>query len=63
LQLLDPRQTRGRGVAALIEHVAHDELVGWGWAPGPGRTPVPIPRADVVAAMRAWADAGTPCPE
>jgi hypothetical protein len=63
LQLLDPRQTRGRDVAALIDHVAHDELVGWGWAPGPGRTPVSIPRADVVAAMQAWADAGTPCPE
>jgi hypothetical protein len=63
LQLLDPRQTRGRDVAALIDHVAHDELVGWGWAPGPGRTPVPIPRAEVVAAMQAWADAGTPCPE
>jgi hypothetical protein len=63
LQLLDPRQTRGRDVAALIDHVAHDELVGWGWAPGPGRTPVPTPRGEVVAAMQAWADAGTPCPE
>jgi hypothetical protein len=39
------------------------DLVGWGWAPGPGRTPVATPRGEVVAAMQAWADAGTPCPE
>lgn len=62
-QLKDPKQTRGRDVAGLIDHVAHDELVAWGWAPGPGRAPVPIPRSDVVAAMQAWADAGAPCPE
>jgi hypothetical protein len=62
-QLKDPRQTGHRDLARLIDHVAHDELVGWGWAPGPGRAAVPIPRTDVVAAMRTWADAGAPCPE
>ena len=62
-QLKDPRQTGNRDVARLIEHVAHDDLVGWGWAPGPGRSAVPIPRTDVVAAMQAWADAGAPCPD
>ena len=62
-QLKDRRQTGNRDVAALIDHVAHDDLVGWGWAPGPGRTPVPIPRAEVLAAMRVWADAGAPCPD
>jgi len=62
-QLKDPRQTGHRDLAALIDHVAHDELVAWGWAPGPGRVPVPVPRADVVAAMQAWVAAGAPCPE
>jgi hypothetical protein len=62
-QLKDPRQTGHRDLAALIHHVADDPLVAWGWAPGPGRTPVPVLRADVVAAMQAWADAGAPCPD
>jgi hypothetical protein len=61
-QLKDPRQTGHRDLPALIAHVAHDDLVGWGWAPGPGRTPVAIPRPQVVAAMQTWADTGAPCP-
>jgi len=48
--------------AAMLDHVAHDELVGWGWDPGLGRAPVPIPRAEVAAAFRTWMDAGAPCP-
>ena len=62
-QLKDPTQTGGRDLAALIHHVEHVALVGWGWDPGPGRTPVPIARATVVAAMKTWAEAGAPCPD
>jgi hypothetical protein len=61
-QLKDPKATGGKDLAKLIEHVEHDALVGWGWDPGPGRTPVPAPRAAVVAAMKQWAAAGAPCP-
>ncbi|HUJ62063.1 MAG TPA: Isoquinoline 1-oxidoreductase subunit [Kofleriaceae bacterium] len=61
-QLKDPVQTRGRDLAALIAHVDTDPLVQWGWAPGPGRTPVPVPHDELVRAMRTWADAGAPCP-
>ena len=61
-QLTDPAQTGGRDLAALVDHVAHDPLVAWGWAPGPGRTPVAVPRDQVVAAMQAWVAAGAPCP-
>lgn len=63
LQLKDPKATGGRDVAALIEHVEKDPLVRWGWAPGPGRTPVPVPHDQLVAAMRTWAARGAPCPE
>jgi hypothetical protein len=62
-QLKDPKQTGGRDLAALVAHVANDPLVAWGWDPGPGRSAVPIPRAQVVAAMQAWIAAGAPCPE
>ncbi len=63
LQLKDPAQTKGRDLPALLDHVATDPLVAWGWDPGPGRTPVPVPRAEVVAAMQRWVAAGAPCPE
>jgi hypothetical protein len=46
----------------MLEHNANDKLVGWGWDPGVGRTPVPIPRAEFVARFRTWMDAGAPCP-
>ena len=61
-QLKDPAQTHGRDLAALIEHVDHDPLVRWGWDPGPGRTPVPVPHDQLLAAMKTWVAAGAPCP-
>lgn len=62
-QLKDRRATGGRDLPALIEHVEKDPLVQWGWSPGPGRTPVPVPRDQLVAAMRTWAARGGPCPD
>lgn len=62
-QLKSPKQTGGKDLAAIVHHVAHDALVGWGWNPGPGRKPVPIPRETVTAALETWARAGAPCPE
>ena len=47
----------------LLVHVAHDPLVKWGWNPGPGREPVPVPHEDFVAALRTWIEAGAPLPE
>jgi hypothetical protein len=58
----DPKATNGRDLPAMLEHVTQDELVGWGWNPGVGRAPVPVPRAELVAAFRTWMDAGAPCP-
>jgi len=60
-QLKDVRRNGGKGIPALIHHVAEDPLVLWGWAPGFGRKPVPVPHAEFVRAFQAWADAGAPC--
>jgi len=59
----DPRRTGGKDLPAMMEHVAKDELVAWGWDPGQGRAPVPVSRADTVAAFKTWMDAGAPCPK
>lgn len=58
----DTKVNGGRDLAAMLDHVASDALVGWGWDPGVGRAPVPVPRAELVDALRTWKDAGAPCP-
>ncbi|MGF1624297.1 MAG: Isoquinoline 1-oxidoreductase subunit [Alphaproteobacteria bacterium] len=61
-QLSDPEQTGGRDLAAILDHVANDSLVLWGWDPGAGRTPAPGTNAEFAALLRAWVDAGAGCP-
>ncbi len=61
-QLRDPRATGGKSFDQLVEHVEHDPLVLWGWNPGAGRAPVPIPHRDFVEAFRIWVRAGAPLP-
>ncbi|HEX5657137.1 MAG TPA: Isoquinoline 1-oxidoreductase subunit, partial [Polyangiales bacterium] len=33
-QLKDPARNGERTLDAIVEHVSHDALVGWGWSPG-----------------------------
>jgi len=61
-QLKDPKQTGGKDLPGLVEHVAHDPLVGWGWAPGADRTPVPGTQAELGARFHAWIESGAVCP-
>lgn len=62
-QLKDPARNGGRTVEQVFEHMAKDELVLWGWNPGPGRAPVPTAHDELVRALRAWIDGGCGCPE
>jgi mono/diheme cytochrome c family protein len=62
-QLKDPKQNGGRSLQQLFEHVSSDNLVGWGWDPGDGRTLPPLNRADTSAQMKVWIDGGAACPE
>lgn len=62
-QLGDPTQNGNRTPEQVLDHLRHDPLVLWGWNPGEGRAPVPIPHATFVAAMRTWIEGGCPVPE
>ncbi|HEY0702942.1 MAG TPA: hypothetical protein VGD60_09265 [Candidatus Acidoferrales bacterium] len=62
-QLKDPAQNGHRSLPQIMEHVSQDNLVGWGWNPGDGRTLPPLNRPDFVAAMQQWVDNGAACPQ
>jgi hypothetical protein len=58
----DPKRNGGKDFAALLKHVSEDKLVLWGWDPGVGRAPVPVPHDEFVAATKTWIAGGAPCP-
>jgi len=61
--LKDPEQNGGRSPEEVVDHVEEAPLVLWGWNPGEGRTPVPMPHQVFVKTMREWAQKGAACPE
>ena len=62
-QLKDPARNGHRNLEQIIEHSAKDPLVGWAWAPGPGRIPAPGTQERLGALLTAWAAAGAACPD
>ncbi|MEL6204534.1 MAG: hypothetical protein AAFR47_04385 [Pseudomonadota bacterium] len=62
-QIKDPARTGGRSLPEVADHIGHDALVLWGWAPGPGREPAPFTVEETLAAFNSWMDAGAPCPD
>lgn len=61
--LVDPAKNGGKDIPALVEHMANDKLVLWGWEPGGTRQPVTTPHAEFVKQLDDWAKAGAPCPK
>ena len=61
-QMKDPKRNGGKSLAQIVEHNAHDELVGWGWSPGADREPVPGTQAQFGALVAAWVETGAECP-
>lgn len=61
-QIKDSKRNGGKDMEALLRHMEADSLVGWGWTPGAGRTPVPGTQAEFGKLMRAWAESGAHCP-
>jgi hypothetical protein len=61
-QIKDPLRNGDRTLREVAEHVRDDPLVGWGWAPGPGRQPAPGSAAETYRALARWIELGAPCP-
>ncbi len=62
LQLKDPTQNGNRTPKEIVEHL-RTSLVLWGWNPGEGRTPIPMPHEEFVKNMTEWVEKGATCPE
>lgn len=62
-QLKDPARNGGKSLAQIVQHNAHDQLVGWGWAPGANREPAPGTQEQFGALVAAWVETGAECPE
>ncbi len=61
-QIQDPERNGNRTLAEISKHIEHDELVHWGWNPGPGRQPAPYSSREVARFIKSWQSAGAPCP-
>jgi hypothetical protein len=61
-QLKDPARNGGRTLDQIVHHMATDELVGWGWKPDAGRTPVPGTQAEFGELIKLWVKTGAHCP-
>lgn len=61
-QIKDPARNGGKTMDELVEHMAHDSLVGWGWQPGAGREPAPGSQEVFGELIRRWAADGAACP-
>ena len=61
-QIKDPKRNGGKTMQQIVEHMAHDDLVGWGWHPDVGRKPAPGTQKQFGALIKAWVDTGAACP-
>jgi len=62
-QIKDPKRNGGKSMEQIVEHMAHDDLVGWGWHPDAGRKPAPGTQEQFGALIKAWVDTGAACPK
>lgn len=62
-QLRDPERNGGRTLNEVAQHLGHDLILRWAWAPGPGREPAPYSLQEHVDDLLVWGVAGAPCPE
>ena len=61
-QIKDSSRNGARSLVQIHEHLVHDALVAWGWAPGADRTPAPGSQRELADLAGAWIDSGAECP-
>ena len=61
-QIKDPARNGGKTMAEIVDHMATDTLVGWGWDPGKGREPAPGSQDVFGQLIAAWVETGAACP-
>ena len=61
--LKNPKLNGNRTSRILVDHMDSDQLVLWGWNPGEGREPIPMPHQEFVDQMKVWVAGGTACPK
>lgn len=61
-QIKDPARNGKRTLAQIHDHMAFDELVGWGWHPGGARTPAPGTQKQFGLLVADWIKTGAACP-
>ena len=61
-QIKDPARNGGKTMAQIVDHMAHDHLVGWAWHPGGDRMPAPGTQARFGRLISEWVKYGAACP-
>ena len=61
-QIKDAGRNGGKTLDQIVDHMAHDDLVGWGWRPDKGRKLVPGNLGRLRRPHRGRAESGAVCP-
>ena len=61
-QLRDPERNGGRTFLEIADHLGHDVILHWAWAPGGGREAAPYSLKDHTRDVLTWGAGGMPCP-
>ncbi|MEO1242650.1 MAG: Isoquinoline 1-oxidoreductase subunit [Pseudomonadota bacterium] len=62
-QIKDPARNGDRTLADVADHMANDELVGYGWRPPEHLEPAPGDQETLGQLVGAWIEAGADCPD
>ena len=62
-QLRNPKTNGNRNMLQIAEHLNHDLILHWAWAPGGGREPAPYSLQEHVNDILTWGVAQMPCPQ